>query len=49
MEQETLLQNPVNSISTSNASKITITKKSAPQMGSITPRLLLKMLPWVSV
>lgn len=49
MEQETLLQNPVNCINTSNASKITITKKSAPQMGSITPRLLLKMLPWVSV
>jgi hypothetical protein len=37
------------SITTSTAKKLATTTKTAPQMGSITPRLLLKLLPWVQV
>ena len=37
------------SITTATARKLANTTKTAPQMGSITPRLLLKMLPWVQV
>jgi hypothetical protein len=35
------------SLSTTAARNLTTTKKSAPQMRSITPRWLLRMLPWV--
>ncbi|MDR2815003.1 MAG: cyclic nucleotide-binding domain-containing protein [Prevotellaceae bacterium] len=37
------------SITTSTAKKLATTTKTPPQMGSITPRLLLKLLPWVQV
>ncbi|MBQ3635428.1 MAG: cyclic nucleotide-binding domain-containing protein [Bacteroidales bacterium] len=37
------------SVTTSTARKLATTAKTAPQMGSITPRLLLKLLPWVQV
>ncbi|GHT11478.1 Crp/Fnr family transcriptional regulator [Bacteroidia bacterium] len=37
------------SITTATAKKLATTTKTAPQMGSITPRLLLKLLPWVQV
>ncbi|MDR1416290.1 MAG: cyclic nucleotide-binding domain-containing protein [Prevotellaceae bacterium] len=37
------------SIATSTAKKLATTTKTPPQMGSITPRLLLKLLPWVQV
>lgn len=37
------------SLSTRAARQLTTTTKSAPQMGSITPRWLLKLLPWVPV
>ncbi|MDR3250455.1 MAG: cyclic nucleotide-binding domain-containing protein [Tannerella sp.] len=37
------------SIVTATAKKLATTTKTAPQMGSITPRLLLKLLPWVQV
>ena len=35
------------SVTTATARKLATTAKTAPQMGSITPRLLLKLLPWV--
>ena len=37
------------SVTTAIARKLATTTKTAPQMGSITPRLLLKLLPWVQV
>lgn len=37
------------SITTATARQLATTTKTAPQMGSITPRLLLKLLPWVQV
>lgn len=37
------------SVTTATARKLANTTKTAPQMGSITPRLLLKLLPWVQV
>ena len=37
------------SVTTATARKLATTTKTAPQMGSITPRLLLKLLPWVQV
>ena len=37
------------SVTTQTARKLANTTKTAPQMGSITPRLLLKLLPWVQV
>ncbi|MDR0733712.1 MAG: cyclic nucleotide-binding domain-containing protein [Dysgonamonadaceae bacterium] len=37
------------SIATATAKKLATTTKTPPQMGSITPRLLLKLLPWVQV
>lgn len=41
--------NKQRSITTSTARLLANTTKTAPQMGSITPRLLLKLLPWVQV
>jgi hypothetical protein len=37
------------SVTTSTARQLANTTKTPPQMGSITPRLLLKLLPWVQV
>lgn len=37
------------SVTTATARKLANTTKTAPQMGSITPRLLLKLLPWTQV
>lgn len=37
------------SITTATARQLTNTTKTPPHMGSITPRLLLKLLPWVQV
>ncbi len=37
------------SVTTSTARNLANTTKTAPQMGSITPRLLLKLLPWTQV
>lgn len=37
------------SVTTATARKLATTTKTPPQMGSITPRLLLKLLPWVQV
>jgi hypothetical protein len=37
------------SVTTATARKLANTTKTTPQMGSITPRLLLKLLPWVQV
>lgn len=37
------------SVTTVTARKLANTTKTAPQMGSITPRLLLKLLPWTQV
>ena len=37
------------SVTTATARRLATTTKTAPQMGSITPRLLLKLLPWVQV
>lgn len=37
------------SVTTATARKLANTTKTAPQMGSITPRLLLKLLPWIQV
>ena len=37
------------SITTATARQLATTTKTAPQMGSITPRLLLKLLPWTQV
>ena len=37
------------SITAATARKLANTTKTAPQMGSITPRLLLKLLPWTQV
>lgn len=37
------------SVTTATARKLATTTKTAPQMGSITPRLLLKLLPWIQV
>jgi hypothetical protein len=37
------------SVTTATARQLATTTKTAPQMGSITPRLLLKVLPWVQV
>lgn len=37
------------SVTTATARQLANTTKTAPQMGSITPRLLLKVLPWVQV
>ena len=37
------------SVTTATARKLANTTKTPPQMGSITPRLLLKLLPWVQV
>ena len=37
------------SVTTTTARQLATTTKTAPQMGSITPRLLLKLLPWVQV
>jgi CRP-like cAMP-binding protein len=45
MEQNDLQR----SITTASAKKLTTTTNTPPQMGSITPRLLLKLLPWVQV
>jgi len=37
------------SVTTATARQLATTTKTAPQMGSITPRLLLKLLPWSQV
>lgn len=37
------------SVTTATARKLANTTNTAPLMGSITPRLLLKILPWVQV
>ena len=37
------------SVTTATARQLATTTKTPPQMGSITPRLLLKLLPWVQV
>ena len=37
------------SVTTATARRLATTTKTAPQMGSITPRLLLKLLPWVGL
>ncbi len=37
------------SVTTATARNLATTTKTAPQMGSITPRLLLKLLPWTQV
>ena len=37
------------SVTTATARRLATTTKTPPQMGSITPRLLLKVLPWVQV
>jgi hypothetical protein len=37
------------SVTTATARQLSNTTKTAPQMGSITPRLLLKLLPWTQV
>ena len=37
------------SVTTATARQLATTTKTAPQMGSITPRILLKLLPWVQV
>lgn len=37
------------SVTTKTARKLANTTKTPPQMGSITPRLLLKLLPWIQV
>ncbi|MDR2041999.1 MAG: cyclic nucleotide-binding domain-containing protein [Tannerella sp.] len=37
------------SVTTSTARRLATTTKTPPQMGSITPRLLLRLLPWVQV
>jgi len=37
------------SITTATARQLATTTKTVPQMGSITPRLLLKLLPWIQV
>ena len=37
------------SVTTATARRLATTTKTAPQMGSITPRLLLKLLPWIQV
>ncbi|MFT4073206.1 MAG: family 2B encapsulin nanocompartment shell protein [Dysgonamonadaceae bacterium] len=37
------------SVTTATARKLANTTKTPPQMGSITPRILLKLLPWVQV
>ena len=37
------------SVTTATARQLATTTKTAPQMGAITPRLLLKLLPWVQV
>ena len=37
------------SVTTATARKLANTTKTAPQMGSITPRVLLKLLPWTQV
>ena len=37
------------SVTTATARQLANTTKTAPQMGSITPRILLKVLPWVQV
>ncbi len=37
------------SVTTTTARQLATTTKTPPQMGSITPRLLLKLLPWVQV
>ena len=37
------------SVTTATARRLATTTKTTPQMGSITPRLLLKLLPWVQV
>lgn len=37
------------SVTTATARKLANTTKTPPQMGSITPRLLLKLLPWIQV
>ena len=37
------------SVTTATARRLATPTKTAPQMGSITPRLLLKLLPWVQV
>lgn len=37
------------SVTTATARNLATTTKTAPQMGSISPRLLLKLLPWVQV
>ncbi|MCC8144842.1 MAG: cyclic nucleotide-binding domain-containing protein [Tannerellaceae bacterium] len=42
-------ENLQRSVTTATARKLANTTKTAPRMGSITPRLLLKLLPWVQV
>ncbi len=42
-------ENLQRSVTTATARNLATTTKTAPQMGSITPRLLLKLLPWVQV
>jgi hypothetical protein len=37
------------SVTTATARQLSTTTKTAPQMGSITPRLILKLLPWIQV
>ena len=43
------INNIQRSVTTATARKLANTTKTAPQMGSITPRLLLKLLPWTQV
>ena len=42
-------QNQQQSISTQDARLLATTTKTSPQMGAVTPRWLLRMLPWVQV
>lgn len=48
-DAESAAEQPFTSLSTQAARNLTTTTKSRPQMLSITPRWLLKILPWVSV
>ena len=46
---ENILDNAQRSVTTSSARNLANTTKTAPQMGAISPRLHLKLLPWVQV
>lgn len=46
---ENILDNAQRSVTTASARNLANTTKTIPQMGAISPRLLLKLLPWVQV